>query len=254
MTEWFVAKYMSDLRRREPRNVGVILSSNGHLFCRFYGERPSGELDGRRMKGVASSDNYRDWVHYWRSIKRVEGLRLVHGATDNYYLERGGQQIVGEPMEPAVLLEELYAQLVARHDNDEPERSDPVSELFAAVGQSAIVEPDPVIEIGLDVYPFDYGMPAAGRTLLFRRLAFNGSPRRTWDSLHAAADAVSQVADHLSGKYAPYVIGYEKDAGDELSKQVQALEKRLKGRFRRSRGLESDRAWLHSVGAPLASA
>lgn len=254
MIEWFVAKYMSDLRRREPRNVGVILSVDGQLVMRFLGER-NGEMDARKARLVASSTNYKDWVHFWRSLRHAQDLPLIRGATDNYYIERGGHRLVGAEEDPQALLDTLYAQIVAPSEHGERDM-DPVAELFASLDEGDVVDPiverEPVIETDRDAFPFDYGVRTSTQRLLFRKVAFNGSPRKTWDSLHAAAEAVGQVAAQFGGQYAPYVIGYEKDPGEGLEKQIQAMERRVTPqRFRLSAGLTSDRAWLHSLGAPI---
>lgn len=253
MIEWFVAKYMPDLRRREPRNVGVILSVDGRLMARFYGERPDGELDGRKSRFVSSGENYRDWVHYWRTLQTADALPLVRRATDNYYLERGGRILIGAEEHPETLLQRLYEQMVPPSDSHEHiERElDPVAELFASVGAAVAIESEPVIEIELDAYPFDYGIRTPDRLLLFRRVVFNGKASKTWDSVHAAAEAVSQVAAHRSDQYAPYVIGFEKEPGDSVKKQALALRRRIPDRFRQSEGLASDRDWLQSLGAPI---
>ena len=246
--EWYVAKYMSDLRRREPRNVGVILSVDGRLSARFQGERDDGELDGRRARMVGSLDNYRDWVHYWRTFRLAADLPLVRRATDNYYLERGGQQLAGTAIDSDAFLSQLFFQLVGMREVDEFERApDPVYQLFESL-PNVDVQVDPFIEIEADVYPFDYAVESSGKLLLFRKVAFNGSERKTWDAVHAAGEAVTKVADHLKKTHAPYVIGFDKDPSGLVDRQKHALKKRIKNRFHESAGLAADRLWLASIG------
>jgi len=58
---WLVAKYMPDLRRREPDNVGVILLMDGRAHLRFLGQR-DGRVDGRSVRWAGSVKNYKAWA------------------------------------------------------------------------------------------------------------------------------------------------------------------------------------------------
>lgn len=72
MSDYFVAKYCSDLVRGEPRNIGVLLydEDEEQWFSRFLGENDDGVLDGRKLRSFRSADTYREWHHYWtRSLK-----------------------------------------------------------------------------------------------------------------------------------------------------------------------------------------
>lgn len=63
---FLVAKYAPDLRRMEPRNIGVIVWAAGQVAARFLGERPDGKVKPPSMVAPDSRDAYRQWVHYWR--------------------------------------------------------------------------------------------------------------------------------------------------------------------------------------------
>ena len=68
--EWLVAKYMPDLRRREPKNVGVLLRMGDSCFSRFLGEQSGGQIDGRHVHGLVNSvQNYKAWVGYWKRLR-----------------------------------------------------------------------------------------------------------------------------------------------------------------------------------------
>lgn len=66
---FYVAKFIPDLIRNEPRNVGVILWTSGRLTARFLGEVGEGGqgLDSRFLRGLTSANSYRRWVTYLRN-------------------------------------------------------------------------------------------------------------------------------------------------------------------------------------------
>lgn len=113
--EWFVAKYMPDLRRREPKNVGVVLQFGERALSLFQGERSDGVIDARRLKGdVESAANFKAWVDYWRHAA-ADGESSIppSRATDNYFLEYGGKRVFGaEDTDAETFLETLYQTLV----------------------------------------------------------------------------------------------------------------------------------------------
>jgi hypothetical protein len=80
---YLVAKYISDLHRMEPRNIGVVLWAAGKVSARFLAEKPGelGAVDGRSLPGfVASSSAYKQWVHYWRDEL---GKNLPNGCSES---------------------------------------------------------------------------------------------------------------------------------------------------------------------------
>jgi hypothetical protein len=262
MTQWFVAKYMPDLRRREPRNVGVILFAGDRILSRFLGEDPRdpGKIDGRMIRHrVGSSDNYRDWIHFWRTIApgRPEQV-LVRRPTDNYYVERGGQRLSASATEPEALLDRLYLQIVATDDGSEelPEapQTDPVAQLFESVASTLPYTKDYVVDLSDDEHVFDYAVKAVARVLLFRHVVLNGSIRKTWDAVHTAVAAVRDVTEAapvLDENPEPYVIVTKVDAGPGAPKQMRALEHKVGPRLRKTEGLDADREWLLHLAGTL---
>jgi hypothetical protein len=66
---YLLAKYIPDLERFEPRNIGVVLWSQDGVEARFVGEKldQPGEVDGRSVPGfITSLSAYKQWVKYWR--------------------------------------------------------------------------------------------------------------------------------------------------------------------------------------------
>ncbi len=73
---YVLAKYVPNLLRFEPRNIGVIVWSPDAILARFAGEKPGvpGEIDGRTIPSfITSPSAYRQWVRYWRAtINKTE--------------------------------------------------------------------------------------------------------------------------------------------------------------------------------------
>jgi hypothetical protein len=67
---YLVAKYISDLQRMEPRNIGVIAWVPGRASARFLAEKAGsvGDIDGRSVPPfVTSTSAYKQWVDFWRA-------------------------------------------------------------------------------------------------------------------------------------------------------------------------------------------
>ncbi|MGJ6968791.1 hypothetical protein ACSDR0_43505 [Streptosporangium sp. G11] len=116
---WFVVKYMPDLYRREPRNVGVVFLDRGAGWARFYGQdSASGDLnDQLACQLVPEIRTYRAWVHYfmhhategsWQTVLDSLSRRR---AFDNFYVEEGGTY-EREFDDPRSVLEDLFQSLV----------------------------------------------------------------------------------------------------------------------------------------------
>jgi hypothetical protein len=67
-TRYFLAKYLPDIRRGEPRNIGVIVWSPFGLAARFLAEEDQAtSVDGRSVPSfVTSVSAYKQWIQYWR--------------------------------------------------------------------------------------------------------------------------------------------------------------------------------------------
>jgi hypothetical protein len=79
---YLVAKYVLDLRRMEPRNIGVIVWAGGAVGARFLAERSEqpGEVDGRSVAAFVTSPNaYKQWVRFWRRELDKPAVRLLTG-------------------------------------------------------------------------------------------------------------------------------------------------------------------------------
>jgi hypothetical protein len=79
---FLVAKYTPDLRRMEPRNIGVVLWSDGEMVAKFIGEKRNGTIDvdpPSRLK-MHSHNAYRQWLFHWRHAIEGKAIRDSAGA------------------------------------------------------------------------------------------------------------------------------------------------------------------------------
>jgi hypothetical protein len=81
-TQYLLAKYIPDMHRFEPRNIGVIVWSPEGIEARFLAEnaqRP-GEVDGRSIPAFVTSDSaYKQWVRYWREALSANSIEPIRG-------------------------------------------------------------------------------------------------------------------------------------------------------------------------------
>jgi hypothetical protein len=140
---YLLAKYVPDLTRMEPRNVGVIVWAEGEIAARFMGEKPNrpGEVDGRKKPNFVSNVNaYKQWIEYWRLIASAPSFRLASGSEvpresekfvvalenasrGNFLLVASGEVLDSvEPSDLQALSESLFSTLVEREDDSRQDR------------------------------------------------------------------------------------------------------------------------------------
>jgi hypothetical protein len=233
-TEWLVAKYIPDLRRREPRNIGVLLRTGDVSLARFVGERSSGFVDGRYLRGrVADVATYKAWVEYWRHELGDEAdLRelVTSRPDDNYVVEYGGSRLFGrESTEPTEMLEYLYTTLV----EELPEGGGPlsVSELSESVLSLAGIadrvtrgyELDIPHERFSDKVVFDYRYEN-GRPHLMQQVSLTFGDDRSWTLAHAAAWAFEKAYEAEERSVSLIALVKPRRMDDDLEGQLLLLE------------------------------
>lgn len=141
-TKYLLAKYIPDLHRVEPRNIGVIVWSSVGVEARFLAEIPDrpGEVDGRSVpQFVSSTSAYKQWIRYWRNAVSGETFKPAGGGDllsvaspefvaalqltgqGNFVLAEAGQILdrITEDDLP-VVADQLFASLVESNASDEP--------------------------------------------------------------------------------------------------------------------------------------
>lgn len=121
-----VAKYVPDLFRQEPRNVGVFVANEEAAVVRLLGDAGSGKLDLRRA-GPAREDGdiYAEWFAHWhRLVNRVNAspqrapvatellTALQADGGDMFAVWAGGDYLVDDEDEEN--LEEIASELFGR--------------------------------------------------------------------------------------------------------------------------------------------
>ena len=109
---YLIAKYVSDLFRNEPVNIGVIAWCEGATAFRFLCANAEGQVDGRILRGkieTLSLDAYKQWVSAWVKMLSRDKINFIgkpeivtktsarfldaleSTGKGNYILERGGE-------------------------------------------------------------------------------------------------------------------------------------------------------------------
>lgn len=117
-TSIFIAKYVSDPARWEPRNVGVFVLGDDDAQGRFLGEGEDASIDGRtvRYSVGAPAEVYREWVRYWRRTvleERLDPTALPVPAGATFFIAKAGElwQDMDRPTTDQ-LVERYFARLV----------------------------------------------------------------------------------------------------------------------------------------------
>lgn len=136
---FLIAKYAPDLKRMEPRNIGVIVWIDGQVVARFLGEGlPANRVDAPLRVGIRDKETYRRWIASWRrqlakpylegdrgeeiqkrSVGYIDALKTW--SRGNYMLVDGG--VLAEtvaPTEAGELADYLFQELVAVESDDKP--------------------------------------------------------------------------------------------------------------------------------------
>ncbi|MFW6776269.1 hypothetical protein ACOACO_18455 [Nocardioides sp. CPCC 205120] len=195
-TSWFTVKYVADLMRDEPRNVGLVVKQDDETVTKFLGERADGTIDGRNIGRINSVETYKLWVDHWRrvattqSCEELEAIRVRPG--DNYFLSPRMERVFGSDVDLGDLAGDLFASLVAEDREEVVSLKDQVEGVFKHLALDTSVEIDKEIQVQVegdtfDTLHFDYLYRADSRERLMERVNLATADRRTWDKVHAAS-------------------------------------------------------------------
>lgn len=109
-TTYLIAKYVPDIFRNEPENIGIIVWIQGHVALKFLGQRTDGSINGQTVRDrFRSLANYKQWVESWQRLasrgevlfgKKEELIQkssplfleaLATHSKGNFILEKGGE-------------------------------------------------------------------------------------------------------------------------------------------------------------------
>lgn len=113
---WHVVKYMPDLKRREPRNVGIVLATPDGWMTKFLGQDEDGSIKGP-LGHELKVDVYRTWVDYYQRKASSDAWEDVHRNQAhhpvNFLAEVGGEVIAESPTRKwQAILDDMFAELV----------------------------------------------------------------------------------------------------------------------------------------------
>lgn len=179
---WYLVRYMPDLQRREPRNVGLVLrTGDGSWLTKFVAERPDGTINGYHARSYAmTTEIYKTWVDYFRRKANDRDWRDVEkmrsGRPRNYFAEMSGEYI-SDGRSPQQVLDELFANLVEapRQEALVAQTESPLRQLLAKVDfvlSRAGVKPERDVTVAakfgdnVDEVPFRYAYVNGQRHLM----------------------------------------------------------------------------------------
>lgn len=115
--DWYLVQVTADLRKHEPRNVGVVLQAGGSWHFHFRGVEANGSLNGHLLRGLGvSKDTYKSWVDYFVRKARAgqwdEAMTLPERLPSNFTIVPGGTilDVVGDPR---FAMNRLFSELVS---------------------------------------------------------------------------------------------------------------------------------------------
>lgn len=235
---WYLVKYVPDLFRNEPQNVGVVVVSGDSYATKFMGERPDGVIDGRRISSrISALETYKAWVGFIKKAVRDGNLddridRLSRRSLDSFLIEHRGP-LLGDHVETSMgqVAHELFVSLVS----EEPgQATATLEEMSDSIISKLAVLPDR-LERGVDYriavrgdaiqdMHFDYRY-VNGKVTLIDRISLTMRPgRQLSQSVNDLLFRIEQVESHANvhNFVALYSSG---DEGIHLEKQLQLLNK-----------------------------
>lgn len=226
---WHLIQYIPNMRRKEPRNIGVAARVEGRWLLKLHAVDQYGRINGRALRSYGlSKDGYEAWVRYLRA-------RILSGELDSLFRAQrkhpaefrivpgGYTEIVGSPDE---LIAQLYADLVAR----EAAVSEPWTKLLRNRVERALtmaeILPEPEIDVparwgddpqtdSQDVVRFNYRY-VNGQTHLMDRLQLHQNSvahaKMVANDFYARANAA-----RAAGSAQHFIAFYSGEAVEEMN-------------------------------------
>jgi hypothetical protein len=229
---YLIVKFIPDLFRNEPRNIGVIVWTPVGTAARFIAEKQQclGDIDARCLPGFLTSAAaaYRQWISYWRhQLKEtlIQSARsalkgnvdspaylevLKQSSKGNFQLMSGGEVLDPLPPDstPQDLADYLFKTLVDESFNDDPKDPDLQTVMDRILSESAIKNApgfhnDYEVECKLgsatDRFKFSFAFQN-GNLNLFQKVTLPRQLPKMEKNVHATAWMFEQAvrADHIS--------------------------------------------------------
>jgi hypothetical protein len=131
-TRYLIIRYISDLARKEPKNIGVVLASTQGVMAKFIGERDN-KLDLRSVRSLVShTPSYKQWIDYWRhvisqDIEPEKKLNEILASSRGNYVVSEGEVVYLTPdvaSDPHRTLSHLFYLLVSEFPQQQEEEAE----------------------------------------------------------------------------------------------------------------------------------
>jgi hypothetical protein len=233
---WFLVKYIDDIFRNEPINIGVVVTSDLGVGNHFLGQRSDGSINGQRIsKRVSGVETYKAWVRFIRKEaargaldERIETLSKRVG--ESYVIERRGPILNAENEKtPQEIADELFISLVSA----EPPQAQPL-DVLAEVAFKRLVFPSGH-EIDRNVHykvkvrdvpqlvTFDYRY-SADRTTLMDRVSFSRPGKPLAQSVNDLLYRI-EVVEKQQGIHNFVALYSGADCSPQAERQLNLLNK-----------------------------
>lgn len=220
-TRIFVAKYIKDPRRWEPRNIGIMVVSDSACASRFLGEQQDGTVHRTAVRYIVNDTaTYRDWVMYWKRTLTpgTQGINeIVQRTKTNYWIAEAGEVWVGDES-PDELVSIFYGDLITSVEEEEAtvRLSEAVDDLLQQAGVvklSSFVRDKEVQSIGTTrrlTYRFPYYWQN-GKRVVGQRV---GNPAYLHDALWKFK--------HISSDYT--AIAFFSGSDEEVKRYIEEVQ------------------------------
>ncbi|MFD8689929.1 hypothetical protein [Streptomyces sp. NPDC059651] len=231
---WFLVKYIDDIFRNEPINIGVVVSSGEEVGSHFLGQRPDGSINGQRInKRISGVETYKAWVRFIHKEalrgtldERIASLGRRVG--DSYVIERRGP-ILDHGKSPQGIADELFTALVSSEMTPAPQldalAESAIKRLNLPPGQKIVRNVDYKVKVRdvPQLVTFDYKY-AAERTFLMDRVSFNRPGKPLAQSVNDLLYRIEVIEEH-EGIHDFVALYSGADLSLQADRQLRLLDK-----------------------------
>ncbi|MFC9172793.1 hypothetical protein [Streptomyces sp. NPDC057107] len=233
---WFLVKYVDDIFRNEPINIGVVVTAEDGIGSHFLGQRPDGSINGQKIsKRIHGVETYKAWVKFIHkeaargSLEdRIAGLAKRTG--DRYLIERRGPVLDSEPrISPTQLANELFTALVSAELESTPNLEAMAERTLKKLRFPPGVKIDRSVDYKVKVrdvpqlVSFDYRC-SGGTTTLMDRLSFVRHGKPLMQSVNDLLFRIEAV-EKQQGIHEFVALYSGADRSDESERQLRVLNK-----------------------------
>jgi hypothetical protein len=225
---WFLVQYTHELRRHEPRNVGVALKDpSGKWHLRFLGETSDQSVDGNKLRGLKLNKAlFESWIAFYRRKAADDEwddvLVFQSEKPTNLTIRSSGVHLQDEDDWDS-FTQQLFAEMV----DDRPREANDLDAKIRRLLERAGLRPDERVPLRGKWDPkgaeqdiiFDFAVPEATHPKIMAKVAFQSS------SVHAfkgRVDAVHRVTP--TAKFVAFTSfsGQNEEKLDELLMPLEA--------------------------------